>query len=82
MKETYDNMKLLNCINYKKYQWKLYGDLKVVAVLLGLQHGYRKVCCCLSEWDSRAKTSHYKKRGWPSRQSLEPGKRIYRIYSW
>jgi hypothetical protein len=75
MKETYDNMKLLlNCVNYKKYQWQLCGDLKVVAVLLALQQGYKKVCCCLCEWDSREKTSHYKRRDWPSRQSLEPGR--------
>jgi hypothetical protein len=31
---------ILNCVNYKKYQWQLCGDLKVVAVLLGLQQGY------------------------------------------
>jgi hypothetical protein len=38
MMESYDNIKLLlNCVNYKKYQWQLCGDLKVVAVLLGLQ---------------------------------------------
>jgi hypothetical protein len=74
MKESYDNMKLLlNCVNYKKYQWQLYGDLKVVAVLLGLQQGCTKFCCFLREWDSRAKTSHYKRRDRPSRQSLERG---------
>jgi hypothetical protein len=74
MMESYDNMKLfLNCVNYKEYQWQLFGDLKVVAVLLGLQQGYTKFCCFLCEWDSRAKTSHYKRRDWPSQQSLEPG---------
>jgi hypothetical protein len=74
MKESYDNTKLLlNCVNYKKYQWQLYGDLKVVDVLLGLQQGYTTFCCFLCEWDSRANTSHYKRRDWPSRQSLEPG---------
>jgi hypothetical protein len=30
-------------------------------------------CCFLCEWDSRAKTSHHKRRDWPSRQLLEPG---------
>jgi hypothetical protein len=63
---------LLNCANFKKYQWQLCGDLKVVAVLLGLQQGYTTFCCFLREWDIRAKTSHYKRRDWPSRQSLEP----------
>jgi hypothetical protein len=74
MKESYDNMKLLlNCVNYKKYQWQVCGDLRVVAVLLGLQQGYTKFCCFLCEWDNRANTSHFKRRDWPSRQSLEPG---------
>jgi hypothetical protein len=74
MKESYDNMKLLlYCVNCKKYQWQLCGDLAVVAVLLGLQQGYTKFCCFLREWDSRAKTSHYKRGDWPSGQLLEPG---------
>jgi hypothetical protein len=74
IKESYDNMKLLlNCVNYKEYQLQLCGDLKVVAVLLVLQQGYTKLCCFLCEWDSRAKTSHYKRRDWPFRQSLEEG---------
>jgi hypothetical protein len=74
MKESYDNMELLlNCVNYKKYQRQLCGDLKVVAVLVGLQQGYTKLCCFLCEWGSRENTSHCKRRDWPSRQSLEPG---------
>ena len=59
MKETYDNMKqLLRCIKYEQHQWHLFGDLKVVALLLGLQGGYRKYCCFLCEWDSRTRESH------------------------
>ena len=43
MKETYGNMKqLLRCIKYDQHQWQLCGDLKVVALLLGLQGGYTK----------------------------------------
>ena len=76
MKETYDNMKqLLRCINYDQHQWQLCGDLKVVALLLGLQTGYTKYCCFLCEWDSRARDSHYIKKDWPLRQSLEPGRK-------
>ena len=60
VKETYDNMKqLLRCIKYEQHQWQLCGDLKVVALLLGLQGGYTKYCCFLCEWDSRARESHY-----------------------
>ncbi|XP_065449041.1 uncharacterized protein LOC103306399 isoform X1 [Chrysemys picta bellii] len=76
MKETYDNMKqLLRCINYDQHQWQLCGDLKVVALLLGLQTGYTKYCCFLCEWDSRARDSHYIKKDWPLRQSLESGRK-------
>ena len=37
MKETYINMKvLLNSINYNEQKWKVCGDLKVIAILLGM----------------------------------------------
>ena len=40
MKESYESMKLLlGKIKYDKFTWKLCGDLKVVAVLLGMQLG-------------------------------------------
>ena len=74
MKETYDNMKqLLRCIKYEQHQWQLCGDLKAAALLLGLQVGYKKYCCFLCEWDSRARESHYVTKVWPQRNSLEPG---------
>lgn len=74
MKETYENIKqLLKCINYDHHHWSLCGDLKVVALLLGLQGGYTKYCCFLCEWDSRARSDHYIRRHWPIRQSLQPG---------
>lgn len=74
MKETYANMKLLlEILQYKKYDWQICADLKVVAILLGMQLGYTKYCCFLCEWDSRAKKDHYKRKVWPKRQSFEPG---------
>jgi len=76
MKETYDNLKhLLTCLQYGKYQWHLCCDLKVVALLMGLQLGFTKYCCFLCEWDSRAKTLHYVKRDWQARQSLKVGEK-------
>ncbi|KAK1803906.1 hypothetical protein P4O66_003848 [Electrophorus voltai] len=46
MKETYDNMKqLLECLEYSKYGWHICSDLKVVALLMGLQLEYTKYCC-------------------------------------
>ena len=50
MKETYENTKqLLQYINYEQYCSQLCGDLKVIAILLGLQPGYTKYCCFLCE---------------------------------
>ena len=40
MKESYESMKLLlGKIKYDECKWKLCGDLKVVALLLGMQLG-------------------------------------------
>lgn len=76
MKETYENMQLLlNHIEYSKYNWNICGDLKVVAILLGLQLGYTKYCCFLCEWDSRARDSHYVRKHWPPRKDLVPGQK-------
>jgi hypothetical protein len=48
MKETYDNLKQpLRCINYNHHARSFCGDLKVVALLLGLQSGYTKYFCFL-----------------------------------
>jgi hypothetical protein len=37
------------------YEWKIRGDLKVIAILLKVQKGYTKYCCFLCERGSRAK---------------------------
>src|SRR6218665_560434 len=58
--KTHDNLRqLLNTIEYKKYGWDLCGDLKVVALLMGLQQGYTKYMCFLCEWDSQARELNY-----------------------
>lgn len=43
------------------------GDLKLIAILLGLQSGSTKFCCFLCMWDSRDRESHYIEKNWPSR---------------
>ena len=63
---------LLGTIKYDEFKWKLCGDLKVVALLLGLQLGYTKYYCFLCEWDSRDKKNHYVNKLWPKRTSLTP----------
>ena len=75
MKETYESMKLLlQKIRYEEHEWNICGDLKVVALLLGMQLGYTKFCCFLCEWDSRDRKNHYEKNVWPKR-SLIPGQK-------
>lgn len=74
MKETYQSMKMiLKAINYKSYQWQIVADLKVVALILGLQSGWTKYCCFLCLWDSRAKLKHYTIKNWPKRTTFKPG---------
>jgi len=74
IQESIDNMKqLLQYIKYDTYKWNICADLKVIALLLGLQLGYIKFPCFLSEWESRDKALHCIKRIWPARKILEPG---------
>ena len=76
MKETYENMKImLEKIQYDKHEWKICCDLKVVAILTGLQLGFTKFCCFLCEWDSRDKSNHYVKKEWPKREKFTSGQR-------
>jgi len=60
MKENYGSMRLLlGKIKYGEFKWKLCGDLKVLALILGTQHGYTKYCCFLCESDGRDKKNHF-----------------------
>jgi hypothetical protein len=43
MKESYENTNLiLEKIRYDKYKWNICGDLKAIALFLGLQLGYTR----------------------------------------
>jgi len=76
MKLNYENMKLLSGkIKYDEFKWKLCGDFKVVALLLGMQLGYTKYCCFLCEWDSWDKKNHRVNKLWPKQTSLMPGEK-------
>lgn len=76
MKESYENVKLLlEKIRYEDHQWQICGDLKVIAIILGMQLGYTKYCCFLCEWDSRDRSSHYIRKNWPERTLIEPGEK-------
>lgn len=69
--ETYKVMTfLLKKINYynPEHRWNICADLKVVAILMGIQAGNVKFPCHLCEWDSRARAEHYKRVSWPDRK--------------
>ena len=57
--ETHGILKTMHAIQYNRYKWDIRGDLKVVALLLGLQIGYAKYMCFVRLWDSRADKEHY-----------------------
>ena len=76
MSETYENIKLvLEMIKYHEHNWLICADLKVVALVLGLQGGYTKYPCFLCLWDSRADASHFTQKMWPRRDEFLPGVR-------
>ena len=53
-KETYENVKTaLNVLKYDQYNWKVIGDFKMKAFLMGMQGGFTKYPCYLCLWDSR-----------------------------
>lgn len=64
---------ILNLVQYKRYLWHICEDLKVIAILLGLQGGFTKYCCFLCLWDSRAVQSHYNVKHRQRRDSFVPG---------
>jgi len=71
--ETYSTMSdILVEVDYKKYQWEVCADFKVIALLLGQQAGYTKYSCFLCEWDSHARGTHSSGKR-PHRQSSIPG---------
>jgi len=82
IKESDDSMKqLLQYIKYDTHKWNICVDLKVIALLLGLQLGYTKFPCFLCEWDSRDQAHHYVKRTWPARKIFEPGHKNVKHHS-
>jgi len=64
---------LMEAINYGKFKWQICGDLKVIALLLGLKQRFTKYCCFIRDWDSKARSLHYSRKYRPARKSLKPG---------
>lgn len=66
---------ILQKVEYEKHQWRICCDLKVVAMLCGLQGGYTKYMCFMCNWDSRFKQSQYDFRGWEARGEPQIGEK-------
>jgi hypothetical protein len=64
---------LLENIQYEIHTWNICGDLKICALLLGLQLGYTKFCFLLFEWDATDRKRHYIQQVCSKRESLIPG---------
>lgn len=74
-KETYQKMEeILQLVDYQTHQWRICCDLKVVAMLCGMQGGYTKYMCFMCQWDSRFnKKEQYGKHDWAPRTTEKIG---------
>ena len=55
------------------FKWQIYSDMKVIAMLQGIQGGFTKYCCFLCLWDIRATKHRYVRKFWAKRASFKPG---------
>lgn len=73
LKETHASMKIIfEKIKYSEHNWDVSGDLKVVALIMGLQLGRTKNSCFICTWVSTAKINHYAAT-WEKRSSYTVG---------
>lgn len=71
-KETYLSLKkILDVVKYNDHNWKICADLKVIALLRGMQTGYTKNMCFMCLWDTRYKGDQYEKHDWPLRETAK-----------
>lgn len=70
-KETYLSLKkIIDLVKYNDHMWKICADLKVVALLRGMQLGYTKNMCFMCLWDTRFAGDQYNTRDWPLREEI------------
>ncbi|OAF67395.1 hypothetical protein A3Q56_04878 [Intoshia linei] len=68
-KESYDNIKLmLNYINYDNFGWRICGDFKILAFLMGIKTGNVKYPCFFCLFRGKNKTDHYSRNCWHPRE--------------
>lgn len=66
--ETYEKIQtILLLVDYDRHNWRICCDLKMVAILQGLQQRYVKHMCYLCNWDTRFTGNQYKTYSWTDR---------------
>ena len=70
----------LDRINYNANRWLICTDLKVIAILTGLQLGHTKYCCFLCLWDTKTHSEHYWKKNWSLKKDIELGQHSILLY--
>lgn len=74
-KETFGTMSTL--IDYERWNWKMFGDFKVIGLLLGLRNRYNKYSSFLCHIGTKNISNEWKwfhKKKWPIQNKLVPGK--------
>lgn len=73
-KEEYDTVDtILKLIQYRRFNFKIVADYKLIGILMGLQGGAVKYSCYLCLFDSRDRNAHCVRESWPIRNQYTPG---------
>lgn len=73
LKEEYETLsRILTLIQYRRFNFKIIADFKVIAILMGLQGGYTSYSCYLCLWNSRSDNEHFIRDTWPQRTDYTP----------
>jgi len=62
--------KIIDLVQYNDHKWKICADLKVMALLRGMQTGYTKNMCYICLWNTRFAGNQYNERNWPLREEF------------
>lgn len=72
--ENYATMKsLLTAIKYNQHKWLICADLKMIAIVMGLQGGNVKHPCFLCAFDRCANIDQFARTSWPLRADYTVG---------
>lgn len=81
LKENYETLELIiEKIEYKKHNWAVCGDLKIISMILGQQGGYTKNPCFMCTFDSRdLKENHWKHDYYNTRELVVGEQNVKRV---